>query len=63
MVLVGCQWRYHPAVRWLRECSKRGARVVDGREIDYAEYLPDWHPYEDYRTSYAARADSAAASC
>ena len=25
-------------------------------EIEYAEYLPDWHPYEDYRESYAARA-------
>jgi predicted dehydrogenase len=25
-------------------------------DIEYAEYLPDWHPYEDYRASYAARA-------
>jgi predicted dehydrogenase len=23
----------------------------------YGDYLPDWHPWEDYRLSYAARAD------
>jgi predicted dehydrogenase len=58
VVLVGCQWRYHPAVRWLRDVLQEGAlgRLVRA-EIDYGEYLPDWHPYEDYRTSYAARAE------
>ena len=30
---------------------------VRGAEIEYAGYLPDWHPYEDYRQSYAARAE------
>ena len=58
LVLIGCQWRYHPAVRWLRRTLERGSlgRLVSA-SIDYAEYLPDWHPYEDYRASYAARAD------
>lgn len=58
VALVGCQWRYHPAVRWLREVLQAAAlgRLVRA-EIDYGEYLPDWHPYEDYRTSYAARAE------
>ena len=58
VVLVGCQWRYHPCVRWLHGVLQAGAlgRLV-GVEIDYREYLPDWHPYEDYRTSYAARAE------
>jgi predicted dehydrogenase len=58
VVLVGCQWRFHPCVRWLRDLLEAGTlgRLVRA-EIDYAEYLPDWHPYEDYRTSYAARAD------
>ena len=31
-------------------------RVVAAR-IAVGEYLPGWHPYEDYRTSYAARRD------
>lgn len=58
VALVGCQWRYHPAVRWLREVLQAQALGPLVRaEIDYGEYLPDWHPYEDYRTSYAARAE------
>ena len=57
VVLIGCQWRYHPCVRWLRDRLHAGTegRLVRA-EIEYGEYLPDWHPYEDYRTSYAARA-------
>jgi predicted dehydrogenase len=56
IALVGCQWRYHPRVRWLRTQIDAGA-LGDLRhaEIEYQEYLPDWHPYEDYRQSYAAR--------
>ena len=58
VALVGCQWRYHPAVRWLREVLQAQALgALQRAEIDYGEYLPDWHPYEDYRSSYAARAD------
>jgi predicted dehydrogenase len=58
VALVGCQWRYHPAVRWLREVLESQALGPLVRaEIDYGEYLPDWHSYEDYRTSYAARAE------
>jgi predicted dehydrogenase len=55
---IGCQWRFHPCVQWLRGVLQDGrlGRLLEV-DIDYAEYLPDWHPYEDYRTSYAARAD------
>ena len=58
VALVGCQWRFHPGIRSLRETlggGRMGPPVM--ARIDYREYLPDWHPYEDYRTSYAARAD------
>lgn len=58
VALVGCQWRFHPRVRQLREGIDGGLfGAIINAAIDYAEYLPDWHPYEDYRTSYAARAD------
>lgn len=58
VVLVGCQWRYHPCVRWLRDVIHEGTLgTLAEAEIEYGEYLPDWHPYEDYRTSYAARAE------
>ena len=56
VVLMGCQWRYHPCVKWLRNLLVTGdlGRPVRAA-ITYDEYLPDWHPYEDYRTSYAAQ--------
>ena len=58
VALVGCQWRYHPAIRWLREVlQQQTLGPLVRAEIDYGEYLPDWHPYEDYRASYAARAE------
>ncbi len=58
VAIVGCQWRYHPCVRWLRDLLRAGTlgRAVRA-EIEYREYLPDWHPYEDYRSSYAAQAE------
>jgi len=58
IALIGCQWRFHPCVRWLADLMHTGqlGRLVRA-EIDYGEHLQDWHPYEDYRTSYAARAD------
>jgi predicted dehydrogenase len=58
VALVGCQWRFHPALRALHDRLGEGALGAPLRAaIEYREYLPDWHPYEDYRTSYAARAD------
>jgi predicted dehydrogenase len=60
VAVVGCQWRWHPSVLGLRGLLQAGeecfGRLIDA-EIEYREYLPDWHPYEDYRQSYAARAD------
>ena len=58
VALMGCQWRFHPCLRALKDLIEADTlgRIL-GAEIEYAEYLPDWHPYEDYRLSYAARSD------
>jgi predicted dehydrogenase len=55
---VGCQLRFHPLVRRVRDllAERVMGRVVSAR-ITVGEYLPGWHPYEDYRASYAARRD------
>lgn len=57
VAMVASQWRFHPCVRALRDFVEAGTlgHIVSA-EVEYREYLPDWHPYEDYRTSYAARA-------
>lgn len=55
---VGYQLRFHPALQTLRTllCRKAIGRVLSVR-AEMGEFLPDAHPYEDYRESYAARAD------
>jgi predicted dehydrogenase len=56
--LVGFQYRFHPGLRQVRRWLEEGAigEVVSARVI-WGEYLPRWHPGEDWRQGYAARAD------
>jgi predicted dehydrogenase len=55
---VGYQFRFHPAVRMLKRLVDDGAV---GRPLmlraEVGQYLPDWRPAQDYRTTYNARAD------
>lgn len=58
VVTVGFQLRYDPGLEqiaaWLR--AGRLGRVASALFVN-GEYLPDMHPWEDYRTGYAARRD------
>ncbi len=56
--LVGYQFRFHPVLWQVKALLDQGAVGVplSGR-FHWGEYLPDWHPWEDYRKSYSARAD------
>ena len=57
-VLVGYQMRFHPLLERLTRLVVKGEfGAVVSASCTYGEYLPDWHPYEDYRKSYAARRD------
>ncbi len=55
-LLVGFQFRFHPTLQKAAQLLAEGAigRVVSVRS-HWGEYLPNWHPWEDYRQSYAAR--------
>jgi len=57
-VLVGFQFRYHPTLLKARELIAAGrvGRLLTAH-AHWGEYLPNWHPWEDYRQGYAARAD------
>ncbi|UCF60790.1 MAG: Gfo/Idh/MocA family oxidoreductase [Anaerolineaceae bacterium] len=57
-VLVGFQFRFHPGLRAIKRLLGEGAigRVISAH-AHWGEYLPDWHPWEDYHISYAARKD------
>jgi len=54
--LVAFQFRYHPTLKKAAELLSAGAigKPVSVR-AHWGEYLPEWHPWEDYRNSYAAR--------
>ncbi len=57
-----CTMRFHPAVQLMRE---RLAQGTIGRPLAFThhvgQYLPDWHPWEDYRTYYVSRRETGAA--
>jgi len=57
-LLVGFQFRFHPGLQRAKTLLDSGAfgRPLSLR-AEWGEYLPDWHPWEDYRASYSARAD------
>ena len=58
IAMVGYQLRFHPCLRALAEIVKSAilGNLLAVRAT-VGEYLPNWHPYEDYRQMYAARAD------
>ena len=64
VALVGYQLRFHPCLQRLQTLLRERAvgRVVAVR-AEMGEYLPSWHPYEDYRQTYAAQRGLAVACC
>lgn len=57
-VLVGFQFRFHPGLRQVKRWLEAGeiGRPLSVR-AHWGEYLPGWHPWEDYHQGYSARAD------
>ncbi len=57
-VLVAFQFRFHPGLMRAKQLISNGeiGRVISA-DVHFGEYLPAWHPWEDYRKGYAARAD------
>lgn len=57
-VLVGFQFRFHPTLQQAARLLQEGAigRPLSAR-AHWGEFLPGFHPWEDYRHSYAARDD------
>ena len=57
-ILVGYQFRFHPHLQkikgWLQEGNLGQISYV---RAHWGEYLPNWHPWEDYREGYSARKD------
>jgi len=57
-ISVGYQFRFHPALKLIKSLltKKRIGNLIGVRFIN-GEYMPNWHPYENYQLSYAGRRD------
>lgn len=57
-VLVGFQFRFHPGIHRIKDLFRKGnlGQPLSAR-VHWGEYLPSWHPWEDYTKSYSARKD------
>ncbi len=57
-ILMGFQFRFHPSLLQVRQwINEQALDRVFSASVHYGEYLPGWHPWEDYRKGYAARGD------
>jgi len=57
-ILVGFQFRYHPGLMQIKEWIQQDKiGSIYYVRTHWGEYLPDWHPWEDYHSSYSARKD------
>lgn len=58
IIKMGFMMRYHPAI--LKMKGLLGAGIIGiplFARVEWGEYLPAWHPWEDYRKTYSARKD------
>lgn len=57
-VLIGYHFRQHPNLQRVREILLSG-EIGEPVSVSacWGEYLPDWHPWEDFRSGYSARKD------
>lgn len=57
-VLIGYQFRFHPNLLKIKHLLDQ---QTIGKPLSFrshwGEYLPAWHPWEDYRKSYSSRKD------
>ncbi len=55
-VMVGCNMRFHPALRAIREAlDEKLLGDVLSVQVHCGSYLPDWRPGRDYRSCYSAQ--------
>ena len=51
-----CTFRFHPSVKRLKRLvAERTVGPILYFSYHSGQYLPDWHPYEDYRSYYVAQ--------
>jgi predicted dehydrogenase len=55
---LGFQFRFHPTLQIAADLlHEQRIGVPYAAHVHWGEFLPSWHPWEDYRESYSARED------
>lgn len=55
-VMVGYNLNFHPQLQKIKKIlNKNILGKIWGARTEYGQYLPDWHPREDYRFGYSAQ--------
>ena len=55
LIQVGYMMRFHPFIKKIKQWKEQDqyGNLISIKSY-WGSYLPDWHPYESYKTSYAA---------
>ena len=54
--MIGCNYRFHPAIQKVKQLiDDRYIGDIVSARIEMGSYLPDWHPWEDYRDMYSSK--------
>lgn len=63
-LMIGYMMRFHPIIQRIKKIiqSNKLGKIFFGRSI-WGEHLPDWHPNENYKKSYAAKKKLGGGSC
>ena len=55
-VMIGYNMRFHPLmIKIKRMLKNKELGSVYNLQTEWSEYLPDWHPWENYKYTYAAQ--------
>jgi len=54
-------WRFHPSFLQLRKLINGMSLEINSIHLNYSEFLPDWHPWEEYDQFYAGQEKTYAA--
>lgn len=57
-----CSWRFNPSIKKIKELIENGEKIGKILAFQYhmGQYLPDWHPWEDYRQVYFSKKETGA---
>ena len=55
-IMIGYNMRFHPLMIKIKKMLKnKELGSVYNFQTEWSEYLPDWHPWENYKLTYAAQ--------